>query len=148
VADRGGIGPEPRTGAPPEEDTETRLRAGYAALSDGDIEPVLPLLHPDVEIRDRPESPDASVYHGHDGARAAFRVTIEMFDEVKMEPEEFFAEGDDLVVVLRLRGLGKESGVPVEERLAHHWQLRDGLAARLQVYSDPADALAAAGIRP
>jgi ketosteroid isomerase-like protein len=128
-------------------DIESRVRASYANLVRGDIEQVLGLLDPQVEIRDRPESPDASVYHGHDGARAAFEQTIETFDAVEMDPEEVIAEGDQVVVVLRLRGLGKESGVPVEERIAHHWTMRDDRLVKLQVYSDPADALEAADIR-
>jgi ketosteroid isomerase-like protein len=128
-------------------DVGERILAGYTALSEGRIEPVLELLDPDVEIRDRPESPDASVYHGYEGARTAFQASVEYFEDFEMVPEEFFEGDSDVVVVLRMRGLGRESGVPVDERIAHHWSLRDDRPVRLQVYSDPEDALAAAGIK-
>ena len=46
-----------------------------------------------------------------------------------------------IVVVLRMHGRGRGSGVPVEERIAHLWLIRDGKAAEMRVYSDPQDAL-------
>jgi ketosteroid isomerase-like protein len=124
-----------------------RLRVGYESLSSGSVDEVLDLLDPALEIRDRPESPDASVYHGHAGARAAFQVSTDMFERLEMLPVEIFRDGDEIVVVLLMRAHGKESGVPVEERIAHHWTLREERAVRLQVYTDPEDALAAARIR-
>jgi uncharacterized protein len=131
----------------PRDDIVERMRAGYAALSRGDIEAVFELLDPDVEVRDRPESPDPSVYHGYEGARTAFQQSVEMFEGFELVPEDVFARDDHVVVVLQMRGQGKGSGVPVDERIAHHWTLRDNRPVRLQVYSDPDDALAAAGIK-
>jgi ketosteroid isomerase-like protein len=123
-----------------------QMLAGYAALSEGDIKQVLELLDPDVEVRDRPESPDASVYHGLDGARTAFDTSIEMFEGFQLVPQALYETPTDIVVVLRMRGHGRESGVPVDDRIAHHWTISDGRPLRLQVYSDPDEALSAAGI--
>ena len=66
-------------------------------------------------------------------------------------PEDLIGVGDHhVVVVLRMSGRGRGSGVPVEETIAHLWTLRDGKAVELQVYSDPEDALrdARAGREP
>jgi hypothetical protein len=122
------------------------MLAGYAALSEGDIDQVLELLDPEVELHDRPESPDASVYHGLDGARTAFDTSIEMFHDFELVPQALYETPTDIVVVLQMRGHGRESGVPVDDRIAHHWTMRDGRPVRCQVYSDPDEALSAAGI--
>jgi ketosteroid isomerase-like protein len=53
-----------------------------------------------------------------------------------------------VIVVLRMRGTGRGSGVTVEERIAHQWRVRDGKAVALQVYSDPEDALRDARANP
>ena len=47
------------------------LERGYAALQRGDLDAMLEMIDPQVEIRDRPESPDAGVYHGREGALEA-----------------------------------------------------------------------------
>ena len=39
---------------------------------------------------------------------------------------------------------GRESGITVEERIAHLWTVHNGRATRLQVYTDPDDAIAEA----
>ena len=66
---------------------------------------------------------------------------FDTFDQVEFEPEQFVEAGDHIVVVIRLRGKGKGSGVPVEDRIAHLWTMREGRAWRLQVYSDPEQAI-------
>ena len=122
------------------------MRGGYNAVIKGDFDGVLELMDPEIEIHDRPEAPDARTYHGHEGVLAALQLSLDTFDDLRFEPEEFIGAGDEVVVILRFTGRGKVSGVPVEDRIAHHWSLRDGKAVRLQVFSDPAEARQAAGL--
>jgi ketosteroid isomerase-like protein len=117
------------------------IKRGYESVKQGNFDGMLALIDPDVVVRDRPESPDPRTYHGHQGARDALAASDETFMEFEMEPEEFFGEGDYVVVVLTMRGTGRGSGVKVEERIAHQWKVRDGKAIALQVYSDPNDAV-------
>ena len=66
----------------------------------------------------------------------------ESFEQFRMDLEDLVGVGDTHVVaILRMHGRGRGSGVPVEERIAHRWRVRDGKAAEMQVYSDPDDAL-------
>jgi uncharacterized protein len=123
-----------------------RLRSGYEAVSRGDYEGVRALLDPTVVMRDRPEVPDARSYFGFEGMVSTLRDTSESFDDFRLTPERFFENGDRIVAVLRMTGRGRTSGVPVEERIAHLWTLQDGLAIELQAFTDPADALEAAGL--
>jgi uncharacterized protein len=121
------------------------MRRAYEGLSRGDVEGALELIDPEVEVRDRPEAPDPQIYHGYEGVRTAVQATFDTFDLVEFEPERFVEVGDRIVVVIRMRGTGKESGVPVEDRIAHLWTMRDGKAWRMQVYSDPDEAIRDAG---
>jgi ketosteroid isomerase-like protein len=125
-----------------------RMRRGYEAIGRGDIDEVLlEMLDPEVEIRDRPEIPDPGVYKGFEGAQRSLATTEETFDSWALTPERFVEHGDSIVVVLHLEGRGRESGVPVEDRLAHLWTMRDGKGYRMQVYSDPEEAIAEAQAR-
>jgi ketosteroid isomerase-like protein len=117
------------------------IKSGYDSVGQGNFDGMLALIDPDVVVRDRPESPDPRIYHGHQGARDALAASDETFVGFEMEPEEFIGEGDYVIVVLTMRGTGRGSGVKVEERIAHQWRVRDGKAVALQVYSDPDDAV-------
>jgi uncharacterized protein len=117
------------------------IKGAYASVGGGNFDSMLDLVHPDVVVRDRPESPDPRTYHGHAGMREALESSDESFEDFELQPEEFIGEGDYVVVVLRMRGTGRGSGITVEERIAHQWKVRDGKAVAMQVYSDPEDAL-------
>ena len=76
----------------------------------------------------------------------SLRASRETFEDFHFNPQEFFEKGDKIVVILRMTGIGRSSGVPVEERIAHLWTVEDGRAVALQAYTSPADALEAAGL--
>jgi ketosteroid isomerase-like protein len=100
------------------------------------------LIAEDVVIRDRPEAPDPQEYHGLAGVQAALESSDESFEEFDLEPTEMIGVGSShVVVVLKMSGRGRGSGVPVEETIAHLWTVRDGKAVEMQVYSEPTDAL-------
>jgi ketosteroid isomerase-like protein len=123
-----------------------RLRTGYEALSRGDYEAIRKLLDPKILLRDRPEVPDARSYRGFEGMLVTLRDTSDSFENFRLDPQRFFEHGDKIVVILDMTGRGRTSGVPVEERIAHLWTLREGLAVELRAFTDPADALEAAGL--
>jgi ketosteroid isomerase-like protein len=128
------------------ESNEQRLRRGYEAVGRGDYGAIRELLDPEIVLRDRPEAPDAGFYRGFEGMLTTLRDTSETFADFRLDPTQFFEHGDKVVVVLEMTGRGRTSGVPVEERIAHMWTIHDGLAVALQAYTDPADALEAAGL--
>jgi ketosteroid isomerase-like protein len=117
-----------------------QLRRGYEAFNRGDYEAVLELMHPDVEVHDRPEVPDPRDYEGLEGAREAFAGVIEMFAEYEIEPVEFIDGEEHVVVVLLQRGRGMASGVDVESEIVHVWTVRDGKATDLRAFSSRQDA--------
>jgi ketosteroid isomerase-like protein len=121
------------------------VRAIYDRFRAGDNDGALALHHPEIEIRDRPQAPDPQVYRGHEGVLRSLRVSQEAFQGLDVAPEEFIEVGDRVVVVFRFRGTGRESGVPIDERLAHLWTVRGGKAVRMEVHSGREEAVRAAG---
>ena len=121
------------------------IRTIYERFRAGDLEGALALHDPDVEVHDRAEAPDPQVYRGHEGVLRSLGVSQATFEGLDLVPEEFLDVGDRVVVVFRFRGKGRESGVPIDERLAHLWTVRDGRAVRMTVHSSQADAMRAAG---
>jgi ketosteroid isomerase-like protein len=122
----------------------TLLREAYEGMGRGGIDETAAweLISPEIVIRDRPEAPDPQTYRGHDGVREALETSDESFEEFTLRPVDMIGVGDShVVVVLRMSGRGRGSGVPVEEEIAHLWTVDDGIAVAMQVYSDPQDAL-------
>lgn len=118
------------------------IKEAYLAVGKDDFDGLLDIVDPDIVLRDRPESPDPRTYHGHAGTREALHSSDETFEGFELEPEEFIPVGNHVVVVvLTMRGTGRGSGIPVQERIAHQWRVRDGKAVALQVYSDPDEAV-------
>jgi uncharacterized protein len=123
-----------------------RMRLGYEAFGRGDVQAVFELLDPGIELHDRAELPDAQTYHGREGLVQSVRESFELFEDFRFIPEQYYETDEHVVVVLRMEGRGKTSGVPVEDRIAHLWTMRDGRAVMLQAYSDPGEALEKAGL--
>jgi ketosteroid isomerase-like protein len=120
------------------------IERGYAALRRRQLDVMLAVLAPDVEIRDRREAPDAGVYHGREGALQALGLNEDAFESFELDPQRFVEAGDQVAVVVMLRVRGRGSGVTLEERIGHLWTVAEGSATKLQVYSDPDDAIAEA----
>lgn len=64
-----------------------------------------------------------------------------------VQPEEFFERGDQIAVYLRVRLRPTGSSAMLENRIAHLWTIRDGQAARLEIFPRREDALEALGLR-
>ena len=119
------------------------IRTIYELFRAGDYDGALALHHPEMEVHDRQEAPDPQVYRGREGVVRSLNVSQATFEGLEIVPEEFVDAGDQVVVAFRFQGRGRESGVPIDERLAHLWTIRDGRAVRMSVHSDRDEALQA-----
>jgi ketosteroid isomerase-like protein len=68
------------------------------------------------------------------------------FEDFRAEPEEFIDAGAQVVVVVRERGRGRESGVDLDHRYGALITMRDGRILRLEWFDTPAEALKAAAL--
>jgi ketosteroid isomerase-like protein len=91
--------------------------------------------------------PEQQVYAGADGARTFLREWMDAWEDWELEIDALHDAGERVVALLRQRGTSKAAGMPVEMFFAQVWTLRDGKEARMDMYSDPDEALEAAGLR-
>ena len=112
----------------------------------GGIEAILDRVAPDLEVSDRESSPDRETLVGGEGMQELFRLNMEVFDSIELEPKEFVDAGDIVLVVLIQRVRGRASGVALESETVHAWEFGEGRAVRMQVYADKERALEALGL--
>ena len=121
------------------------VRHTYAAFERGDLSAALDNADPDL-VTYRAD-PEARTWHGHDGFLQAFADWTEGFDEFRATAKEFIDAGDRVVVIERLVGKGKGSGIEVEQIYAAIWTVRDGRVVRIEIgRTDPREALEALGL--
>jgi ketosteroid isomerase-like protein len=122
------------------------VREAYRAVNGEDVEALIRLSDPDVVYDVSRRTFDSVVYRGHDGVREAVALITEQWETLHVEPEEFRAAGDKVIVRVRLTGVGKHSGVETTAHAAHVWRLRDGTIVRHTVFQTLDDAIEAAGL--
>jgi uncharacterized protein len=123
------------------------VRRGFEAFQRGDTEAILDDVDPDVEVHEPTDLPDAQVFHGHAGLLATVEKAQAMFEDIRIEAEEFTDAGDRVVIWYRVVGRGKGSGVEVEMHQGSVWTFREGKIVRVEGYMDRDKALEAAGLR-
>jgi ketosteroid isomerase-like protein len=101
---------------------------------------------PEVELRWSRSGPEARVYQGRDGVIQAFREWVEPFSEYYIEPLDFIAVGDRVVIPQRQWGIGSTSGIPVEIEVTYVYEIRDKQITRVDEYDTLEEALEAAGL--
>ena len=124
-----------------QEDRET-LRLVYEAGSRGDWEVVLRGMHPDIEWK----TTRTGRHRGHEEVRRFMEDMREPFEEVMVEPDEWFDHGDRIVVFVRIRARPRGSDAVAENRVGHLWTMRDGKAIRCETFPRREEALEAAGL--
>lgn len=89
----------------------------------------------------------AGEWSGLDGVWDAFRELFQEFRGFRTEGERFIDLGDDRVLVLsRIRGVGRSSGVAAEQETADVITLRNGVIVRAEAYWNRAEACQAVGL--
>jgi ketosteroid isomerase-like protein len=90
--------------------------------------------------------PEQQVYAGADGARTFLKDWTDAWEDWQLEVDALHDAGDRVVALLRQHGRSKANGMPVEMSFAQVWTLRGGKEARMDMYSDPAEAFEATGL--
>ena len=124
------------------------VRAIYDSVASRGIEGSLDLIDPDFELKGVGQGPITGTYRGHEGARAFFAALYEVWDEDATEYviRELHDAGDQVVAVGELHTRFKATGMELDELWAYVWTVRDGKATAMQSYTDPREALEAAGL--
>jgi ketosteroid isomerase-like protein len=119
------------------------VKATFAAFAARDLDAVLALSHPDIELtavtgehagRTRP-------YRGHDGLREYFRDVADLWEELHLTPREFREAGDLILVTGKVSA--RSQSRTVTGSTGWIWQVREGKVVVVRVYASAADAIAA-----
>jgi ketosteroid isomerase-like protein len=128
-----------------EENVEVVRRMWEAFLGDDPLVG-LTFCHPNIEW-DGTNLPDGKLARGHEAIVDHAMRWAEMWEGWKMEPQRFIdAGGEEVVLVFREKGRS-EAGIHMDERHAELYKVRDGKVVYRKGFSDPDDALEAAGLR-
>jgi ketosteroid isomerase-like protein len=112
------------------------VKIGLDAWNRRDIDAVIEILHHDAELIPMRAVFEGTVYHGTGGFRTFLRDMGEEWENFRLEPDEFRELDDARVLVLgRLQGRGKASGVEFDTPAAWVCELRDGKVAKVQFYA-------------
>jgi ketosteroid isomerase-like protein len=122
------------------------VRRAYAAWSQEDREPALAFFAEDVIWTPAREDPDPRPHRGREGVRRFWAQWEELFDDIRIEPEEMLQVGDGILSLLHITGTGKGSGIDIDQRVYQVVRLRDQLIVRVDEFYDRSEALEAAGL--
>src|SRR5215204_1076404 len=91
------------------------VRSVYSAWSDGDLDALLAVCDPGVELLTSGAFPDlAPVYRGRNGIRTFWQSMRVPWESFQLDAERIVEGEDCAVVAVRFRAQGKDSGVATE----------------------------------
>jgi ketosteroid isomerase-like protein len=122
-----------------------RIRGIYEAFNRRDVAAALDFADPDFEWVPDERSFETAV-RGRENLQRFFEDQIEVLN-ARVESEEFFEKGDQVVAFVRVVASGQASGAAVDIRIAHLWTFLDGRLVRGQAYAERDKALEAVGLR-
>lgn len=122
-------------------------RRAWKAWNDSDLAAFADTVSPDWEIRTTTTWPGIKpVYRGYAGLTEFWNTVREPWTDFLMEVEDAIDAGDRVIGLLRLRGTGRGSGVPITREYAHVATYVDGKNTLIQGYLTHREALDAVGM--
>jgi len=128
-----------------EENVEIAL-AVVDAWNRGDREAWLVLWDEEAEFYPLRAQLEGGSYSGHDGLMRFLAEMTQDFEEVRFEIEETRDAGEQVVGIGRFRARGRASGVDLDVPLGVLTRMQRGKIVYTRFFSEPADALEAAGL--
>jgi ketosteroid isomerase-like protein len=128
-----------------QQESVSHARSMLEAFQRGDVEALLELLDPEVEVYSPPQLANGGRFHGREGYLRWSTEWFEAWDEFEVEATAIEPVGEHHVLTsVQQRGRGKGSGVVVEMEACYMGEVHDGLATRFHLYQTREEALEAA----
>ena len=121
------------------------VRAVYDCWRQGDFRATANKVAPDFEWKQVHGVVEPGSHVGADANRA-LRSIFEVYEDLRVEAEEYVDAGDTIVVVARAHGTARGSGLHMDQRLAFVWTVREGKPVQMEQYPNREDALKAVGL--
>jgi len=122
------------------------VRRLEAAMRDYDVEEALACLADEAEILPLRAQLEGKSYRGAEGLRAMIADLSEDWEYIDQHLEEIRERGDALVGVGRMRARSNTTGIDLDVPVAWLLRFEGELIVYGRAYSEPAEALRAAGI--
>jgi ketosteroid isomerase-like protein len=124
------------------------VRAITEAINRGDLDQALEAAHEQLEADwSNSIAPHGGVYRGRERVREAFEAFLEAWEEFRWDLQEIIEVDEARVIVVnRVRGRGRGSGVEVDATGAQLWTITGGEIRSVKLYQSKADALEAVGL--
>jgi ketosteroid isomerase-like protein len=117
-------------------------RAGYEAFQRSDLEGVLALTDPDVEIYLPTTLPNSGTFRGHEGYITWIGQWLDAWEDFRIEVLAMEPVGErHVVTTIHQSAVGRGSGIPVEMDIAYMSDIREGKVAALQMYQSREEAI-------
>ena len=129
-----------------EEENVRTIQEAYASFQRGDVQAVLNVLTDDVEwVTPGPTSilPLAGHRRGRDEVGQFFSLLNGSEEVEQFEPQEYVAQGNNVVVFVKYRSRITSTGHTANSDLVHVFTVRDGKIAEFREYFDTAAAVEA-----
>jgi ketosteroid isomerase-like protein len=129
-----------------QENVEIAL-AAVDAWNRGDREAFITLWDEEAEFYPLRAQLEGESYRGHDGLERFLDEMAEDFEDVRFEIDEARDAGEHVIGIGRFRARGRASGVDLNVPLGVIQRVQRGKIVYIRFFSEPADALKAAGLR-
>jgi len=127
------------------DETLALVRRAFAAYAGGDVEALLEVLAPGVQIRSLLTEAERETYDGHQGAREWFAAVLDIFPDWRPEPRDMRDLGDVVLTRVDVSATATGSGVPISQVYWNAARVEDGRIAWFGFFRNEDDALDAAG---
>jgi uncharacterized protein len=135
-----------RSGEMSEQQNVELIKSAYAAFTRDDRQTLLDLISGDVDFQ-HPMPRSIWPWAGHSRGRDAFARFLDGLAQTteteRLEPREFIAQGDKLVVLMFERFRIKATGIAVDNSYVHVFTIKNGKVAQFLVFEDTAPIIAA-----
>jgi len=119
----------------------------YEAFNARDVDALVALCEPSIEVRSAFSAVSGAVYRGHDGVRRWQGDLKEAWgDEIRVEAEAYFDLGEHALAFDVLHGRGWKSGAEVALPGAAVTRWRDGQCVYFNAYAHRGEALRDLGV--
>ena len=122
------------------------VQRGIEAFNRRDIDALDDLMTPDFEFITAMAGIENEIVRGREGVGRYFESLDDAWEEFVLVPGEFRDLGDSVLMLGRIEGRGRGSGVQVETPDGVIYDFRDGKVCRTRAFLDHGEALRAAGL--
>ena len=116
------------------------------AFNESDVDAFAAVTTPDFAWSPSMVAIEGETFRGREGIERYFGSLGSAWERFHVHRDGFRDSGEVVVMLGRLEGRGKGSGVPVDSSLGMVFDFRHGRISRIRGYLDHAEALRAAGL--